>query len=720
MIQNIGDVEMGHSFTSLWCTVFFLSLGGAAAVTIVNGILGRSVLLNATDDGSTYSYIQWDFNGYLTAQYSNTFSSCTGELTGRCQVYHNGSLRIDRVSYNDEGNYTLNTPILGSKTTNYQLRVYGGTSVNGSLGGSVLLNVTYEVAANSLIQWNFNSILVAQYINSSSHCTGQLAGRCRVYHNGSLGIDNVSYYDEGNYTLSTQILGSSAKTTNYQLRVYGPLTAPVLRSNVTSDPIISGTYVTLECDAGNQNVTTYNFYWGRYFVCSNCRGSFLDLRPITEFESGYFTCTIQNPFSKNTSNTLSLNVVGPISNVVVTSNISGLVWPGIDSISLRCAANARLISYSWILQGATISTGNRFQLSADNSTLTISPVTTSDNGTFICTATNVLSSLNSSEVKLNLASPVSAVTLVSNTLGDVWSGQDSASLFCSAQGSAIKFSWRLNGNPVSPNPPYYITQSNSPPSSNLIISPVSKIDAGLFTCTASNRENSETSTEISLSMNWFPDGNILCTAESIDRNIQLGCSWLEGKPAANVTLRFNNREYKGTEQVFLNVTSYINWQNLICYGNQLEKTSVCALPLEPPNSPDSPDNTLISYTEGDTAVLTTNLSSGYQSSFQVLPAQFSWFRDFDNSPIQTGGKFSVNSTDYASTLKIDPVYKSESGIYKCIARNIIGRTTFLFYVEVSEKYSPGLDGGQTAGIVIGVLAGVVIILTIVFFILKKN
>ncbi|XP_069803688.1 pregnancy-specific beta-1-glycoprotein 7-like isoform X2 [Dendropsophus ebraccatus] len=607
--------------------------------------------------------------------------------------------------------------------------------VNGILGRSVILNAHYEIPASSFIQWNYNSLLVAQYYNSSSLCTGQLIGRCQVYGNGSLRISNLSYADQGDYTLNTQILGSgsSANTTSYQLTVYTSLAAPVLRSNVTNSPIISGTYVTLQCDAGNQTVTTYTFYWEQTAMCSDphvtCLGPFLHFMPISRYDRGFYTCTIQNSFSSSTSNSLTLTVIVPVSNVKVTSSISGLVWPGLDSVSLRCSSCGTNVSYSWSLRGAAISGGNQYHLSDNNTVLTISPVSSTDNGPFICTAKNLVSNQNSSDVYLTLASPVSAVTLTSDTSGALWAGQESASLHCTAQGSAITFSWEINGNPVSSIPPYYITQSDSPPHSNLTISPVSKNDTGPISCTASNQANSVTSNTAKVSIFWAPDGNILCTAEPIGQHIQLGCSWPGGKPAANVTMIYSNIQSTSADQVLrnLSISSNIHGSNLTCNGDQLGRTSTCMLLLEPPNSTDHINGTITPAIEGDTVVLTVNLTSGTQSragtsSIQVLPAQFFWFRGADTSPIQNNDIYSVISTKYTSTLKIHKVSESESGKYKCIAENFIGSTTFLFNVEVSKKVSPsnGLDGGQIAGIVIGVLAGVAIIGVIVFYILEKR
>ncbi|KAM4016357.1 cell adhesion molecule CEACAM1-like isoform 2-T3 [Anomaloglossus baeobatrachus] len=607
--------------------------------------------------------------------------------------------------------------------------VSAAINVTGTLGKPVLFNA--NVAVGSSVQWIYNNAPVYT-VSPTFRCLNQFVGRCSSYENGSLSINNVSYADEGIYALSVIPPESSTTTnTNYELKVYAPLSAPVLRS-VTSSPLVNGTNVTLQCDAGGQNVTSYTFYRdGQKIICSDrviCRGSFLDLTPIFQNDGGSYTCTIQNPVSTNTSDSLSLTVYVAVTDVTVTSNVSGLVWPGLDSVTLRCSARGTNVSYSWSLKGALISGGGHYTLTDNNTALIISPVST-DNGPFTCTARNIINNLTSNGVNLTLAAPVSAVTLTHNTSAVLWAGQDSVSLYCSAQGSAITFSWSLNGNQVSSKPPYSIIMGDSPPNSTLTISPVSKTDTGPFICTASNRANSMNSNAANLNINWFPDGIIACTAQPINQVVKLGCSWPGGKPAANVTMIFSGVQNTSANEVYRNVSSAgnIHGSNLTCNGDQLGRISSCTVLFEPPKSSNNSNNTETSAPNGGSVKLTVNLQAGARSrattmSSQALPATFSWYKG-NSSSIQTGGKFRVDSTPYASTLNIDKLTEAESGQYKCVAENFIGSSTFLFNVKVSQTaVSPnnGLDGGAIAGIVIGVLAGVAIIGIIIFFIIKKT
>ncbi|CAJ0951632.1 unnamed protein product [Ranitomeya imitator] len=383
------------------------------------------------------------------------------------------------------------SPILGASEMNLILLlgavlflglgdVAADTIVTGTLGKLVLFSA--NVPVGSYVQWTYNSAPV--YVQSPTfRCLNQFIGRCNSYENGSLSINYISYTDEGIYVLSIIPPDSSTViSTNYQLRVYAPHSAPGLRS-ITSAPLINGTNVTLQCDAGSQTVTSYTFYRnGQNITCSGrviCRGSFLDFTPIFESDGGSYTCTIQNPDSSHISNSLSLTVYVPVSNVAVTSNVSGLVWPGLDSVSLRCSADGTNVSYSWSLQGAAISGGGRYLLTDNDATLIISPppVSTDDSGSFICTATNIINHcLNSRNVTFNLAcnsrfstGKLTLYSLISTGRpGNAGSGEDLAHFLLLSSGFQpfhllLESEWNPN---VLRIPPYHINQGDSPPNSN--------------------------------------------------------------------------------------------------------------------------------------------------------------------------------------------------------------------------------------------------------------
>ncbi|XP_073426874.1 cell adhesion molecule CEACAM1-like [Dendrobates tinctorius] len=311
---------------------------------------------------------------------------------------------------------------------------------------------------------------------------------------------------------------------------------------------------------------------------------------------------------------------------------------------------------------------------------------------------------------------VTAVNLTSNSSALLWDGEDSVSLQCTTLINDT-FIWELNGEALPHDRRYTITAESSGLNSNLIISPVSRNDTGSFTCTTSN--TNETSNALNLNLAWSPDTlDIVCNIQSnkSDSSIQLSCSWVGGEPAADVTMFFNNANKTETNRVTMDVHPMGDGNpiTLQCEGVHLRAHSSCNVTVERPQSTDNKNDTTTSVKQGEATVLTLNLQS-------ELPAEFAWFHYNPNSvPLITGGKYKIESDGSNSKLHISEVTSNEKGTYECIATNPIGSTSFMFKLDVEQVVDSGLSGGEIAGIVIGVLAGVALIGVAVFFILKKK
>ncbi|XP_040271413.1 carcinoembryonic antigen-related cell adhesion molecule 1-like [Bufo bufo] len=260
--------------------------------------------------------------------------------------------------------------------------------------------------------------------------------------------------------------------------------------------------------------------------------------------------------------------------------------------------------------------------------------------------------------------------------------------------------------------------------SSLDFTPISEIYNGSYTCRIENPVSSSTSDPINVIVSWYPEGGILCTTNTINQDVRLGCSWPGGNPAAKVTMIYDNRTETGQDRVSRNVSSsnITLGSNLICNGHQLGRQSTCALLFEPPQSPDHEVSSTIKVAEGETVSLTLTLSSGarlraFSSSLQILRAHFSWF--YDSMPIQSNEKFQVTSTNESSRLRIFKVSELNSGKYTCRAENVIGTKEFIFTLTVTSQ---GLNIDKISGIVLGILAGLLIagVGVMVHFILKRK
>ncbi|XP_053308675.1 carcinoembryonic antigen-related cell adhesion molecule 1-like isoform X2 [Spea bombifrons] len=521
-------------------------------------------------------------------------------------------------------------------------------NVTGIQGGSVDLSVNLMLPdiQNSAIAWSFNSnvLIVSQFPNGSPIYNTEYKDRCELFVNTTLQLRNLTAADQGEYTLTVQDLTSSTtRTESLRLMVYSMLTPPGFTFLPASDNHpVNGTNATLHCVARGQTVDSYSFHRGKEDACSQahvtCVGPNLNFHPILQTDEGNYTCTIHNPISNSTSAFLHVGVRVPVSEVMLQSNesVNKLLWVGVDSVSLDCTA----------------------------------------------------------------------------------------------LGTEVQFSWNLNGTRLPADPRYHFSQNNS----TLTISPVQRSEEGTFTCTAKNSVNNMTSNPLNLSIAFHPDDNIKCSASAHNETVQLQCSWEGGVPPAEVRMQFQNINETGQDRVINNVAFNTTQpgEELFCYGSQVGKEVACALKLGAPKAENFKNESTSEVPEGTSVNLIVSLipsTMGLRSlvpEAQVLPATFTWYRYAPQpSPVTDGEKFKVNSTEYVSTLTVFSATPNENGTYECRAQNLFGTSSFFFVVNVTENPVPprppgGLDGGEIAGIVIGVLAGVAIIGIIIYFIIKEK
>ncbi|XP_068099143.1 carcinoembryonic antigen-related cell adhesion molecule 6-like isoform X4 [Hyperolius riggenbachi] len=368
-------------------------------------------------------------------------------------------------------------------------------TANGVLGGSVTFNKNISSQDNPVISWAFNaSTPVALWRDGIAECYDSYNGRCTLYMNGTLRLDRLTFADNGSYSMSVQRPPAPfpLPTSTYDLHVLPPLNAPILTSNGTDNKLVSDTYVSLHCDGSGQSITRYIFFRDGMDICSGhnvaCSDSYLYFQPITASDSGSYTCVIQNPVSFNTSNTLQLTVSVPVSDVRLTSNASGYLWPGINATSLTCSALGTEVSYTWSLKGAPLPQDPRYQLTQGNSVLTISPVSDNDDGPFTCTASNWINNMTSNNLTFSLAEPPEAIGHDNNSITEAEAGDTVILTVVLREGLPSKFSWyrfTLNPGPMQSTRKSYIVMSTSY-SSSLQIADATVNDSGKYECTANN------------------------------------------------------------------------------------------------------------------------------------------------------------------------------------------------------------------------------------------
>ncbi|KAI1886253.1 hypothetical protein AGOR_G00212090 [Albula goreensis] len=130
-------------------------------------------------------------------------------------------------------------------------------------------------------------------------------------------------------------------------------------------------------------------YEGRVSV-NSFTGS-LELKQITLGDTGTYTVTLITSKPETLTDSAVLNVYEKISGAEITGPSEPLI-AGNSSANLSCqAAAGTSISWEWLKGDQPLSPSNRITFSEDKSSVSISPVESSDNGEYQCRLSNPVS-----------------------------------------------------------------------------------------------------------------------------------------------------------------------------------------------------------------------------------------------------------------------------------------------------------------------------------------
>ncbi|XP_073512001.1 cell adhesion molecule CEACAM1-like isoform X2 [Phyllobates terribilis] len=280
---------------------------------------------------------------------------------------------------------------------------------NASIGGTAFIFPNLPASPDHRIDWNLDTAgaTIATLLPSSrptygGRCNG---GKCTLFINGTLQMDQLTSTDNRSYSVSFQAAGVQIKV-QVQLNIYNLLNTPGLMVSSSIRPV-NGTTLNLRCNAGTQTVHSIYFYRNDELVtCSSSHlscgrsSAYLYFNPILGSDTGNYTCCIGNPISSSRSTWTYLDVAVHVSGVTLRSNSSGPVIAEKEAVSLDCSSYGTEVNYDWTLMGLPLPQTPRYNLTNGNSTLVISPVTRSDQGAFTCRVSNYLNSQLSNPLNL--------------------------------------------------------------------------------------------------------------------------------------------------------------------------------------------------------------------------------------------------------------------------------------------------------------------------------
>ncbi|XP_036247004.1 contactin-6 isoform X3 [Molothrus ater] len=362
---------------------------------------------------------------------------------------------------------------------NFETRARSPVSVREGQGVVLLCGTPPHHGALSYT-WIFN--------NTTLHL-GEDSRRFVSQVTGNLYLAKVEPWDAGNYTCAV----SSAEA---QRQVWGTPTALSLRGDGVMgeyEPKIEvrfpetthaakGSSVTLECFALGNPVPSIS--WKRSDGKSLAKkiqhsrtGGVLEIPNVEQEDEGSYECTAANTRGINTARGQLFVYAPPEWDKKIQNAFLSLY----DSLFWECKARGKPSpSYSWLKNGQPLMPEERIQI--ENGTLLIPMLNLSDSGLYQCVAENKYDTIYANaELRVIAAAPDFSRNPVKKLSVVQVGGQVTISCKPSASPRAA-VSWRKGAEVLRHNKRVVLLEDGS-----LRISNISKVDAGVYTCVATNQ-----------------------------------------------------------------------------------------------------------------------------------------------------------------------------------------------------------------------------------------
>ncbi|XP_067874547.1 carcinoembryonic antigen-related cell adhesion molecule 5-like isoform X2 [Heterodontus francisci] len=475
----------------------------------INVTVGGDVLFSVKPSAAVKNG-NWVFGVKSIGTWIGTGVSLTNEYESRAEIFPtNGSLLLKSVTDSDSGEYTVTmVPNTGSQTTaSITLRVLAesqdftilieNSRINVTVGDDAFFSVKPSAAVKNG-NWMFGVNSIGVWIGTGVSLSDEYESRAEIFPtNGSLLLKSVTDSDSGEYTVTMVPNTGSQTTASITLRVLAEsqdftILIENSRINVTvggdalfsvkpSAAVKNGNWMFGVKSIGTwigTGVSLSNEYESRAEIFPT-NGSLL-LKSVTDSDSGEYTVTMVPNTGSQTTASITLRVLEPVSKPTISSNDTNPVEYN-DTVALTCNASGTAVSYQWLNDNKTITPDDRIDLSDDNSTLTISGVLRSDEE-FTCHVSNMFSENTSDPYLLNVNYGPESLNISINPQLAFYILGSNVNFSCSAVSNpASEFLWYLNGTSL---------QQNGP---QLIIPDISLNNTGNYTCEVFNNATKRSS-----------------------------------------------------------------------------------------------------------------------------------------------------------------------------------------------------------------------------------
>uniref|UniRef100_A0A8C4YJD7 Ig-like domain-containing protein n=1 Tax=Gopherus evgoodei TaxID=1825980 RepID=A0A8C4YJD7_9SAUR len=551
----------------------------------------------------------------------------------------------------------------------------------------------------------------------------------------ALHITGLTLNDTGNYTVQIQSPTSPGLGT-VVLRVYGKCHPGSCGQSPSppSVPIEPGA-VTLRCEAGGSPVS-YNWFKDNEIVKAgdhvplSSDNQTVMLDPGSRNDLGSYTClppTLPDP-SHNVvgrlhwnlphkptewwcwtpmlcgwrgsthGNALSAPCTEMLPRPTVTPNQT-LVLEN-KTFTLRCNSSPSADTVLWLRDGASLASSDRLVLSSDNRTLKVLNVTRGDAGAYQCEVGNPVSSIRSEPGTVTVAyGPESARIEPSELLPQLLGSL--VHLTCVSESvPAPHYRWVLNSTELKGT------------GSSLTLNLTSLDQQGMYMCQAQNPITSLTknSTSLVIQVQGELPGTAPYTLFSLRHPENLG------SPSADTVLWLRDgASLVPSDRLVLSPDN----RTLTVLGVTRDDAGAYQCEVRNPVSTKRSEPGTVTLAYGPESVridppgpITLTLGS---------PLTLTCVADSIPAPSYRWGLNGTDTNQTGSSLTFNPMTLDHQGTYECRAHNPITNRTVSVCVTARFPTSPlGLSPGAIAGIVIGSLAGAVLLGGLLYFLLRKT
>ncbi|XP_053381213.1 hemicentin-1-like [Mercenaria mercenaria] len=631
-------------------------------------VLDQSVLLNCQAEDDTNVVI-----------YSWTFNSASLPVQENLIIYGNGSLLIQKVTYDDVGAYMCmakaGETIMFSRTARLDIAYINPTftiqpvSQKALLGDNIVLSCYIESLPPADIRWtldgeNITSGDISQEANGTSTLT----------------LYPVMYYHVGTY----KCIGTNPLTNVYRYSNDAALDVegqPVFLSSLKSVSVPLGFQATFVCYFHGNPEPEFTWFVhhtsngdvisnkiensDKYMVYEN--GTFI-INDVTEEDEAFYTCTVGNSFGDISQSAL-LTVTGPPTPPEFTLRPSNNTVEEGDSVTFICTCSGNPEpSSTWKKGLVDVS---------ENGSLAISQAQSEDAGWYTCFCENDVESVSQS-VYLNVYTSPVFTSLPEDV---VVKAGDPVFLQCSARGNpAPSVSWLTPrfGNIITSIGGVILYQNGS-----LGIPSATMDDTGEYTCLASNivgmvKATSSVTVEVAPEMTLLP----LSQGVKVGSRVFLHCqasgvpdptySW--SKDGEGVITSTPQRQiYLNNSLVIHSVTKQDEGVYRCLAGNDLGVTQAVATVTVtvPPRFTTAPRN------------ITVQLGSSVQlqciADGDPVPTQ-RWTKDDRQLVLDNNMEVTLDQ----SMLTITQIKETQFGKYTCTASNIAGTESVSAWLDIYD------------------------------------